>query len=147
MVDLSSSSQHEHDLPCRPSAGEERALQLALSEQDARPAAPTVGPGLLRPIAVNSTAALEAAVPGCRMVSTFKYRFDGFFSISQEGMVNGTTSVLLVRVVGRKDIHMQLVSSIPPASDDIYEASEQCSLACRPGIPSSRQIYCFSKVR
>ena len=78
----------------------------------------------MRPIAVNSSAALEAAVPGCRMVSTFKYRFDGFFALSEEGVVNGTTSVLLFRVVGRKDIHLQLSSTIPPSADDTYEASQ-----------------------
>ncbi|XP_026274942.1 uncharacterized protein LOC113204130 [Frankliniella occidentalis] len=70
-----------------------------------------------RPMTINTTTLL----PGCRMVHTFKYHFDGFFALSEEGWVSGPESVLVFRVLGRKDIHLQLASSIPPNVDDTYE--------------------------
>lgn len=77
------------------------------------------------PVPLSPQARAEALksslLVGCRMVHTFKYRFDSYFSLHEEGLVSGSTVVLPFRVLGRKDVHLQLVSSIPPVPEEVYE--------------------------
>ncbi|XP_034252959.1 uncharacterized protein LOC117652277 [Thrips palmi] len=82
-----------------------------------RPAVPTVPP------AVPGKALKEALAmaDSCRVVHTFKYRFDSYFALSEEGVVAGSFSGLTFQVAGRRDVHLQLVPSLPPPTEDVYE--------------------------
>ncbi|KAK3912454.1 Acetylcholine receptor subunit alpha-type acr-16 [Frankliniella fusca] len=96
--------------------GEPAALPASSTPTSAEKEVQRPAPGALRPVKPDA-----AELRGCRVVNTFKYRFDGFFAISEEGYVSGSRSVLPFRVMGRKDIHLQLVSAIPPGSESTYE--------------------------
>lgn len=106
--------------------GLERALQAPAPPPPSQPTnrpppqLPSAVSPELREVALNSP-----SLVGCRMVHTFKYSFDGYFALSEEGTVSGATTTLPFRVLGRKDVHLQLVSSIPPTGDDYYEVLAQ----------------------
>lgn len=92
-----------------------------------RPSVPTLPP------ATQGKALKEALgmADKCRVVHTFKYRFDSYFAISEEGLVTGGFSGLTFAVAGRRDVHLQLVPSIPPPTDNVYEVREGLARAGR----------------